>query len=327
MKIVTLDQIRADRAVLTRDARIHMPSSIERAADKPIRVVISTDEVDRYRSVINQDGWQLEQYRANPVVLWMHDYGTPAIARTAKVEVQDKRLVAEPVFPERGTYALADTVQDLVRGGFINAASVGWSADEWTYDEELGGMRFIRQTLMEWSFVTVPGNASALVEARSLGIDIEPMRQHAEAILKATGSKDAERVARAGEKPRLYVFARGDVRVEAPTAKALGRAISELGLKPHPADSVTQTRADVPADDKPAEDPPPPEPTPEPDETLAMKCDCGREFGSDDKFCAGCGTERAKVEIEIEPDEEPDEEPMDEVDAERVLAALARITT
>jgi uncharacterized protein len=312
MKILTLDQIRADRAALTRDARIHMPSSIERAADKPIRVVISTDEVDRYRSVINQDGWQLEQYRANPVVLWMHDYGTPAIARTAKVEVDDKRLVAEPVFPERGTYALADTVHDLVRGGFINAASVGWSADEWTYDEELGGMRFIRQTLMEWSFVTVPGNAGALVEARALGIDIDPMRAHAEAILKATGSRDAERVARAGEKPRLYVFARGDVRVEAPSAKRLARAVEALKLA-----TATVTRADEPADDKPAEDPPPKEPAPEPDETLAMKCACGREYGTDDKFCAACGEKRAEPEPAATDDE---------IDAERVLAAIERIT-
>lgn len=314
MKILTLDQIRADRAVLTRDARIHMPSSIERAADKPIRVVISTDEVDRYRSVINQDGWHLEPYRANPVVLWMHDYGTPAIARTAKVEVDDKRLVAEPVFPERGTYALADTVHDLVRGGFINAASVGWSADEWTYDEELGGMRFIRQTLMEWSFVTVPGNASALVEARSLGIDIEPMRAHAEAILKATGSKDAERVARAGEAPRIYVFARGDVRVEAPTAKALGRAVDVLGLK----------RADS-KDDPAAE--PAAEPASEPTEDGADACKCGREYGADDKFCAACGEKRA-----AEPADEPaaTADPAatdDEIDAERVLAALKQLTT
>jgi len=299
MKILTLDQIRADRAALTRDARIRMPSTIERAADKPIRVVVSTGEVDRYNSVINQDGWNLEQYRANPVVLWMHDYSTPTIARSAKIEVNDGRLVAEPVFPERGAFPLADTVHDLVRGGFINAASVGWQADEWTYDEDMGGMRFIRQTLMEWSFVTVPGNAGALVEARSAGIDIDPLKAHAELVLRATGSATAEATARAGDARRVYVFARGDMRIEAPTAKALGRALAVVGV-----------RADEPKD----------EPK---DEAAAEACKCGREYGPDDKFCAACGEKRAEPEP-TDTDEPADD---DEIDAERVLAAIQRITS
>lgn len=320
-KIIDLAQMRRDSD--TAGAIVRAPSSIERAADKPIRVVVSTGDVDRYRSTINQDGWNLDAYRANPVVLWMHDYGTPSIARSGKIAVEDGRLVAEPVFPERGTYSLADTVHDLIRGGFINAASVGWSADEWTYDEEMGGIRFIKQTLMEWSFVTVPGNAGALVEARALGIDIEPMRAHAEAILKATGAKDAELVARAGEKPRLYVFARGDVRVEAPTAKRLARAVEALRLtiadgpgriptaeKPggnEPAAPVDSTRADEPPAEDAADEP-------------ADACKCGREFGADDKFCAACGEKRAAPAAEPEP-------AATDVDAERVLAAIQRITT
>lgn len=300
-RIVPIADVKRDSNLV--DAIVRAPASIERAADKPIRVVVSTGEVDRYNSVINQAGWNLEQYRANPVVLWMHDYSTPSIARSTKIELDDGRLVAEPVFPERGVYALADTVHDLVRGGFINAASVGWQADEWTFDEEMGGVRFLKQTLMEWSFVTVPGNAGALVEARAAGIDIDPLRAHAEAILKATGSRAAAEVVRAGEKSRLYVFARGDVRIEAPTAKRLARAVEALGLK----------RA---SEDEPA-------PAEEPKEEAADACACGREYGPDDKFCAACGEKR---EADEPTKEEPaaTEEP-EPADVDRALARIARI--
>ena len=51
-------------------------------ADKaagPVTFVLSTDEVDRHGDVVSADGWRLEAYRENPVLLWAHDYQHPAI--------------------------------------------------------------------------------------------------------------------------------------------------------------------------------------------------------------------------------------------------------
>lgn len=311
-----MDRRIVDIANVTRDtdlkgALVRAQATIERAADKPLRVVVSTGDVDRYHSVIEQAGWNLKEYQANPVVLWMHDYFTPAIARSAKVEVDGDRLIAEPVFPERGAYPLADTVQDLVRGGFLNAASVGWQADEWTFDEKLGGCRYLKQTLLEWSFVTVPGNAAALVEARAAGVVIDPLRAHAEEILRRTGLKQAEAIARAGEAPRTFVLVRriGDAesRVEAPSADELKAAVEILDKRAIPVRLDQQ----IPVRNAPIRDG---------DSEMPDTCECGREFGADDKFCAACGKERA----EIEPDAD-ETEAAAEIDHARVLEALKGI--
>ena len=52
--------------------------------DEAITFVLSTDDVDRHGDVISADGWVLDSYRQNPVLLWAHDYRRPAIGRAAK---------------------------------------------------------------------------------------------------------------------------------------------------------------------------------------------------------------------------------------------------
>lgn len=307
MGILSIADVRRDTDL--KGVQLRGLASIERAAEKDLRVVISTGSVDRYNSVIEPGGWNLEQYNANPVVLWMHDYGTPAIARS-KVALDGDRLVAVPEFPERGVYPLADTVQDLVRGGFLNAASVGWQADEWTYDEKMGGVRYIKQTLLEWSFVTVPGNAEALVErAIAAGVAVDPLRAHAEEILRRTGSKAAEAVARAGEARRTYVWVRqfGDdnFEIRADSFDELTAAAKEMVAKLDPQKRTVFAPAPAPA---------PIAETRDDDQELPDTCKCGHKFGADDKYCAMCGTKRA-VEDE------------DEVDADRVLAAIESLKT
>ena len=152
---------------------------------------------------------------------------------------------------------------------------------------------------------------------------MDPMREFAERVMRATGSKDAEAMARGGATPVRYVLVRGDLRVEAPTAKALGRAVKELGLTPGDNITVTQQRADAPdvADPVVEEESPEGAEQPAPTEgAAATACSCGREYGADDKFCAGCGEKRAEEPTGDEPAD-------DDIDAERVLAALARLTT
>src|ERR1700712_2550300 len=37
-------------------------------------VIISTEDVDRAGEIVRQDGWELTNYKNNPIVLWGHDY-------------------------------------------------------------------------------------------------------------------------------------------------------------------------------------------------------------------------------------------------------------
>ena len=49
-------------------------------------VVITTENVDRYQEVTKLDGWDLEHYRKNPVVLWGHDHNQPIGMATSVAE-------------------------------------------------------------------------------------------------------------------------------------------------------------------------------------------------------------------------------------------------
>jgi len=43
--------------------------------------VASTSTPDRFGDIIVQDGWELEQFKKNPVIPWGHDYNKPPVAR------------------------------------------------------------------------------------------------------------------------------------------------------------------------------------------------------------------------------------------------------
>ena len=66
--------------------------------DAPVTFVLSTDEVDRHGDVISAEGWRLESYLRNPVLLWAHDYRRPAIGRAADVWSESRRLMARMEF-------------------------------------------------------------------------------------------------------------------------------------------------------------------------------------------------------------------------------------
>jgi HK97 family phage prohead protease len=154
-------------------------------AQRSFDMVISTEAVDRDSDTLRAAGWSLASYRTNPVVQWAHDHSIPAIARSVKTTVDrtTKALLGKPKFPEPGIHPLADMVHDLLRGKFLNAASVGFLPMEYERDEERGGYNFSKQELLEFSIVNVPANPEALLSARAAGIDLMPMKDWAMKVL------------------------------------------------------------------------------------------------------------------------------------------------
>lgn len=144
---------------------------------------ISTGAVDRDRDTLAVDGWDLGDYRKNPVVLWAHDSRMPPIARAESILASAGALKARTVFPDAGVYPLADTVKALVAAGFIKSTSVGFMPLEWTFNEKRGGMDFKRQSLLEFSLVPVPSNPEALMDAKRAGLDMAPVKAWAEELL------------------------------------------------------------------------------------------------------------------------------------------------
>lgn len=135
--------------------------------DRTLRFIGSTEAEDRDGDVLAINGWELDNYRKNPVFLWAHDYSIPPIGKTIKLAVEHGKLMFDVQFPEVGIYPLADTVYELYRKGFLNATSVGFIGKEGT--PIATGVRFTRQELLELSAVPVPSNPTALQQAKAKG--------------------------------------------------------------------------------------------------------------------------------------------------------------
>lgn len=131
---------------------------------------ISTGSVDRYGDTVSVDGWRLENYRSNPVVLWMHDNQMLPVGRGVNVRVEDGSLQARVEFTPAGMARFNDTVFEMLKAGFLSATSVGFAPVKYNFvdDPKRGfGVDFIEQELLEFSIVTVPANAEALIEGRA----------------------------------------------------------------------------------------------------------------------------------------------------------------
>jgi HK97 family phage prohead protease len=152
------------------------------ADSRMIDFVISTDSVDRMGDTVSVDGWQLANYRKNPVVLWAHDSSMMPVAKASNVRVEDGKLKATAEFMPRDISGFADAVFKAIKQGFLSAVSVGFAPIKYAFSEADGrtfGIDFLQQELLEFSVCPVPANPEALVEARAAGIDIDPIQEWA----------------------------------------------------------------------------------------------------------------------------------------------------
>lgn len=138
--------------------------------ERQVRVVISTRNKDRHGDVVIPRGIDLEPYKANPVVLWNHNWNEP-IARATDLQVDDDRVVATVQFPEEGISQSSDEAYGRIKAGIINAASIGFMPKEWHWEDDgAGGETWVvdKSELYEFSFVTIPSNRESLIMERAL---------------------------------------------------------------------------------------------------------------------------------------------------------------
>ena len=151
--------------------------------------VLSTDDVDRHGDVVSADGWRLEAYRQNPVLLWAHEYRIPAIGRALSVWTEPHRLLASIEFAPS---SFAQEVAALYAEGFQWGVSVGFRPIRWEErrDSRTGallGLRYLEQELLEVSAVPVPANRQALRrEAEGDALTLAPSPREME--LAGTGA-------------------------------------------------------------------------------------------------------------------------------------------
>lgn len=140
----------------------------------PLEYVMSDATVDRMGDVLDPDGWQLDNFRKNPVALFGHQSGFP-IGKWRDVAVKGGRLT--------GRLELLDAVSDRMReihaavaAGVLRAVSVGFHPRKYEPRKDGDGLRFTEHELVECSLVSVPANPNALAIAKALGISPQGQR-------------------------------------------------------------------------------------------------------------------------------------------------------
>lgn len=166
------------------------------AEARTLDIRISDESVDRDGDIIRVRGWDLKAYKTNPVVLFAHDHREPPIAQAPKLtKTTDPALDALGVkFPEEGSHPFADMIFSLYRQRVMRAASVGFMPGEFeAIDPDQGmwaGIEFSKgHELWEFSLVPVGSNRNALAQARSAGIDTEPLKHWAGRVLDEWSSE------------------------------------------------------------------------------------------------------------------------------------------
>ena len=75
----------------------------------PFEFIMSDETVDRMGDVIVAEGWDLGDFKSNPIALLNHN-ADAIIGRWENVRVEGKRLVGRFVFAEPGTDSVVDKV-------------------------------------------------------------------------------------------------------------------------------------------------------------------------------------------------------------------------
>lgn len=156
------------------DKRRHVVYVKQADDDGHYEAVISTRDADRDGDIIEPDGWELENYRKNPVVLFAHDPRL-VVGGTDDIRATNDGLVAK--FHFNLQTQLGRELNALYAAGDMRAFSVGFMPLEYEEIREDGrvkGYRFTRQELYEFSAVAIPANPNALVRMEKAAAAIPP---------------------------------------------------------------------------------------------------------------------------------------------------------
>lgn len=163
---------------------VYKAANVQKNPDGTYEYIASDETVDRYGDIIRVSGWDLRNYRKNPVVLFAHQKDNP-VGTAVKVWIDDKAktLQVRIKMAEPGTSPFIDTLCKLLEQKIVRAVSVGFMPTvEPSYirdekNDRITGVEYIGQELLENSLVTVPANPSALEMAKSMGIPAQHLQR------------------------------------------------------------------------------------------------------------------------------------------------------
>ena len=162
--------------------RTKFAAKVKKVGDGSIDFVLSTGNPDRSGDVLEPDGWHLDHFRNNPVLLYAHGQdpvvGTLPVGRIEPIKPTKEGLLCRAEFVPEDKWPLAGTVAWMANNGYLNAFSVGWRPLKIKQGTEVErkargvgsyGVWSEEHELLEASIVPVPDNAEALRAACAAG--------------------------------------------------------------------------------------------------------------------------------------------------------------
>lgn len=117
---------------------------------------------DRQNEIVTVDGWELDNYRRNPVILDSHDQGSIEAIIGRAIEVRETEAGIEADIVWAGT-PRGQLAQALADDGILRAVSVGFRPLDVTVPRDMREpVQHTRKELWEISAVAVPANPDAL---------------------------------------------------------------------------------------------------------------------------------------------------------------------
>ena len=137
--------------------------------------VLSDETPDRLDDVIMSEGWDLRNFKRNPIALFNHNSNFP-IGKWADLRIENKQLRGTLEAAPEGTSERIDEIRRLMQAGILRAVSVGFKPKKFKDREGSDwGTVFEEQELIETSLVSVPANPNALAVAKNLKISPETL--------------------------------------------------------------------------------------------------------------------------------------------------------
>lgn len=134
------------------------------SSSTPIEAVINTADVDRYQTIVDPAGAELEEYAENPVLLWQHgldsNIGNWPVGKVSKLN-KGAEIVAALLFDSS---PLGQELDRLYREKMLRGFSIGFIPKAYVVEmiAEQEILRYTKWTLVELSCVAVPANPKAL---------------------------------------------------------------------------------------------------------------------------------------------------------------------
>jgi HK97 family phage major capsid protein/HK97 family phage prohead protease len=155
----------------------------------PTEYILSDESVDRYGDVISADGWNLKNFKSNPIALFNHNPNA-IVGAWENVRIEAGRLVGRLKLGLPGTSPLVDEVRRLVEQRILKAVSVGFKPIkaeplDAKADPDWGPFRYVQQELVECSLVAVPANPNALQISRTYSLPADIRQQLRGKVAKA----------------------------------------------------------------------------------------------------------------------------------------------